>query len=83
MPYFNELQLNELETLFDLKRKEIKTLRVRDGHVTKDSKVWWRALTGPEHVVANESDHWKNIKNYPESYQLTKPLTKHIWKYLD
>ena len=79
MTQFTEEQLVELETIFNLKRSNEETLPVRDGVVTKKSMVWWRAVRAPEHVCANSSDHWYNIRNHPRVYQLAKPETKTVY----
>ena len=70
MSRFTEEQLKELETIFGLKREE-ETLPVRDGVVTKDTLVWWKGQQGLEHVLA--SNHWYNIQEHPQVYQLEKP----------
>ena len=72
MPYFTEEQLDEIATTFGLKREE--TLPVRDGVVTKATKVWWRGVHGPKRVTASED--WRNIRNYPDLYQLKEPSTR-------
>lgn len=67
----------------DLKQIEIhfglpipKGLPVLDGRVTEDMMVWWRMEDGPLRVRAKE--HWINIGNYPEAYQLAMPTIKYI-----
>lgn len=72
MPYFTEEQLNEIATAFGLKREE--TLPVRDGVVTKNTMVWWRAEHGPQRVTAGKD--WQNILEYPDLYQLKEPSTR-------
>lgn len=69
MPHFTEEQLQELETLYGLQRKD--TLPIKDGYVSKTSKVWWRGANGPEHVKAEE--HWDNIQKYPQLYSFIRP----------
>lgn len=71
-PAFTQEQLQYLEAVFGLKPIQ-ETLPVRDGVVTKETKVWWRGAAGPELVHANDKNHWGNIKRYPEIYQLKKP----------
>ncbi len=72
MLYFTEEQLQELSTIFGLKKVE-DVLPVRDGFVTKETMVWWRRKDGPILVKAGDSVHWNNIKNYPHVYQLKQP----------
>ena len=72
--HFTEEQLRELETLFNLKRTTESVAAVRDGTVTLSSVVWWRSEEGPQEVSA--WDHWRNIKEYPQAYQIKKPATK-------
>ena len=70
MPHFSEAQLQELATIFGLKKVE-ETLPVRDGVVTRESMVWWRAKDGPVCVQARQD--WYNIKAFPDLYQLMRP----------
>lgn len=76
MANFTEDQIKELETLFGLTRVE--TLPVCDGVVTRNCMVWWKSVTGPQLVRADENTHWYNIKHYPQFYQLAEPKVKHI-----
>ena len=71
MSHFTKEQLTEIATVFGLTFVEI--LPVRDGHVTKTTKVWWRSDDGPELVEAGDPEHWRNIERYPGSYQLARP----------
>jgi hypothetical protein len=68
-----EIQLYQIAKVFDLKR-QTPTLPVRDGVVTPTSKLYWRCEDGPELVLAD--DHWGNIQEFPEAYQLEKPSIK-------
>ena len=79
--FFSKEQLLELDKFFNLTvfqqnalRDSLQgeTLKVRDGHVTKQSSVWWRGVSGPEQVIAG--DHWGNIEAFPLYYQIQKPL---------
>ena len=72
MAHFTEEQLQELATIFGLKKVE-GVLPVRDGFVTKETMVWWRCEEGPILIKAGDPTHWENIKNYPRVYQLKKP----------
>ena len=72
MAHFTEEQLQELAAIFGLKKQD-DVLPVRDGFVTKETMVWWRYEDGPILVKAGEPDHWDNIKNYPNVYQLKQP----------
>lgn len=71
MTNFTEAQLTEIATAFGL--TFVESLPVRDGRVTKTTKVWWRSAEGPELVEAGHPDHWRNIELYPGSYQLARP----------
>ena len=78
MTHFTQEQLKELETIYGLKRVLPEgTLPVRDGVVTKETKVWWRGQTGPDHVVARY--HWENICEFPKVYQLAEPKRKLVY----
>lgn len=79
MSNFTEEQLAELEVVFGIKRQD--SLPVRDGRVTRDSMVWWRASKGPEQVQADSGTHWWNISQYPGVYQIEKPAYR--VEYLD
>jgi hypothetical protein len=79
MPNFTDEQLAELETVFGIKRQD--SLPVRDGRVTRDSMVWWRANLGPEHVRADSGTHWHNIHHYPDVYSIEEP--RYRTEYLD
>jgi hypothetical protein len=70
-----EAQLNQIATVFGLKKKEY--FPVLDGYVTLDDKVWWRCETGPEHVEVHRHIH--NLKEFPRAYQLSKPKTKIVY----
>jgi hypothetical protein len=74
VPQFTEEQLEELETLYGLKR--IETLPIRDGVVARHQNVWWRGEDGPEFVEAGNPSHWSNIQNFPNVYQHAKPVFK-------
>ena len=76
--HFTEEQLNEIGAYFGL--TPVETLPVRDGRVSKTCKVWWRGEYGPEHVCADEQDHWQNIRNYPDAYQIKKPVTRVVYE---
>ena len=66
-------QLDQIDTHFGLQK--VPTLPVRDGIVNPDQYVWWRCEYCPEHVRAK--DHWSNIQDHPECYQLSRPLIKY------
>ncbi len=72
MLYVTEEQLQELSTLFGMKKVE-DVLPVRDGFVTKETMVWWRHKNGPILVKAGDLANWDNIKNCPHFYQLKQP----------
>lgn len=76
MNLLTEAQLDQIATVFGLTPKD--TLPVRDGVVGRGDKVWWRNEYHPEHVYAAE--HWYNIRNYPDAYQLAKPKTRSIYE---
>ena len=69
---FTEEQLQELETIFNLKRNT-EVMGVRDGFVTKNRMLWWRYVSGPQYV--NSTEHWDNIKEYPKLYSIGEPKT--------
>lgn len=78
MSLFTLAELKELATFFNLEMPVDHIVRagllpVRDGHVDKTDKVWWRSAQGPEHVLAGDSSHWQNISNFPHVYSLAKP----------
>ena len=78
MPNFTEEQLQELEKVFNLTRKE--TLPVRDGRVAFGDLVWWRCVHGPVRESV-DGTIWENIAAHPEHYQLARPTVK--TEYLD
>lgn len=78
--HFTKEQLQEMETRYGLKAVYDEILEVRDGVVNKDSMVWWRCEHGPEYVRASSSNHWENIRNYPNAYQLAEPDYKITYK---
>lgn len=75
---FTEEQLQELESIFNLKRAT-DVLEVRDGFIAKGKMLWWRNALGPEKVASDQ--HWDNIKEFPEVYSIHEPKTSVI--YLD
>lgn len=77
---FTAEQFKELEDRYGLKpiAPAKPTLPVRDGVIEKDGMVWWRAKGGPQHVKADRQ-HWDNIRNYPDAYQLAQPQTKVVY----
>lgn len=54
-------------------RIEPESLPVRDGRVCKTDMVWWRHMDEPEHVRAGSGNHWDNIREFPDYYQIEKP----------
>ena len=80
MSYFTQEQIAELESIFGIKRQD-ETLPVRDGVVSKESIVWWRCDKGPETRIAKQC--WENIREYPEYYQIEKPVFLQTVVYLD
>jgi hypothetical protein len=85
--HFTPDQLIEIATVFSLSLDKINLsskeyATIRDGNVIKKGdSVWWRSSNGPELVISSKDNHWGNIKNYPDLYQLTEPKTEII--YLD
>lgn len=79
MAHFTEEQLQELATIFGLKKQE-DLLPVRDGVVTKETMVWWRCEEGPILAKAGDPTHWENIKKYPKAYQLNQPKVQIKYK---
>jgi hypothetical protein len=80
MNQFTEEQLKELETVFGLTRTK-NLIRVKDGLVTPDQKVWWRGANGPEECTPSDTAHAKNILKFPQLYSIGKPMMK--VEYLD
>lgn len=71
MSHFTKEQLTEIATVFGL--TFVESLPVRDGRVTKITKVWWLSADGPKLVEAGGPNHWHNIELHPGSYQLARP----------
>lgn len=57
-----------------------KQYKVRDGYVDEGDKIWWRGENGPERVIVDKG-HIRNIRDYPDVYQISAPRTK--VEYLD
>lgn len=55
---------------------DAESLPVRDGHVCKNDMVWWRHHRAPEHVRADSGNHWKNICDFPDCYQIAEPTMR-------
>ena len=70
-----EAQLNQIASVFGLTKKE--HFPVMDGYVTLDDKVWWRCEDGPQ--LVNVCEHIKNLKEFPNVYQLARPKTKIVY----
>mgnify|MGYP003704730565 CR=1 FL=1 len=75
--HFTDEQLAEIGKHFGLK-PVAERLPVRDGFIHKGDLVWWRAMEGPEHVRSDSYDHWDNIRQHPECYQITRPTLKYM-----
>jgi hypothetical protein len=72
MALFTHAQLKELAEVFNLTFVSSKAmLRVRDGFVFRDDRIWWRSNTGPQQVLAK--DDWENIQEFPELYSHAEP----------
>lgn len=80
MPHFTEEELQELESIFGIKRVT-NTIYVRDGYIKEGDTVWWRGKDGPELVCSADPSHLPNIKKCPNAYQIEKPKMK--FEYLD
>ena len=74
MKHFTEAQLQELETVFKLKR--VGELKISSGVVRPNNKVWWKGRTELKLVTAKI--HWENIRHRPEHYSHEKPTIKEI-----
>lgn len=75
---FSEAQLEELERVFELKRRpKAEVAPVRDGLVRKHDMVWWRSEEGPELVSAEE--HWGNIQQHPSLYSIGCPRVRYVY----
>ena len=70
MSSFTPEQLQELEERFNLRPKT----KVRDGFISRGDFVWWRGECGPEHVSSSNGSHWGNMLEYPNVYQIAKPV---------
>lgn len=75
MNHFTQEQLQEVAQYLGVTPPE--TLPVRDGHVGKDDRVWWRCDGGPELIAVK--DNWSAIREWPGRYQLVKPKTKVVY----
>jgi hypothetical protein len=73
---FTEPQVNYLSEVFGIDATE-EVLKVSDGFVKNSSKIWWKYNFGPEHVKASE--HWDNIKDYPDAYSVKEPKYKVVY----
>ena len=84
MSLFSPQQLAELEARYGLV-PVVEMLKVRDGSVRIDGKVWWRGADGPELVNLSNPKHLRqhrnNIEDHPDCYQIEKPSTR--VQYLD
>lgn len=75
---FSEAQLEELERVFELKRRpKAEVAPVRDGLVRKHDMVWWHSENGPEHVHAE--DHWDNLRQYPHAHSRERPQVRYVY----
>jgi len=77
MSNFTPEQLQELEARYGLVPSL--TFPVRDGVVQEGDTVWWRAEDGPEQVRVDNT-HFKNIKLFPDAYQIKEPRVKIIYE---
>lgn len=59
---------------------DAETLPVRDGYVCKADMVWWRHHRAPEHVRADDGNHWNNIRDFPYFYQIAKPTMRLVYE---
>lgn len=76
MSHFTPEQRQELETVYGLKPRDLSYLHVKDGLIYKHQQLWWKSSEGPEWVKASE--HWKNIREYPQLYSHAKPPVKSV-----
>jgi hypothetical protein len=74
---FSSSQIQYLSEVFGIDASE-EVLKVSDGFVRKASVVWWKYQFGPENVKASE--HWVNIKDYPEVYSIKEPKFKVVYE---
>lgn len=61
-------------------RIEPESLPVRDGRVCKTDMVWWRHHRAPEHVRAGSGNHWQNIREFPDCYQIAEPTIRLVYE---
>ena len=69
-------EIAQFDQLLDLQQRP-DLARVRDGLINKLDTVWWRNSEGP--IKKTAAEHWDNIKEFPEFYQITEPQTKLIY----
>jgi hypothetical protein len=74
---FSSSQIAYLSEVFGIDASE-EVLKVSDGFVKKSSMVWWKYQFGPEHTKASE--HWDNIKGYPDTYSVKEPKYKVVYE---
>jgi hypothetical protein len=74
---FSSSQIAYLSEVFGIDATE-EVLKVSDGFVKKSGKVWWKYQFGPEHAKASE--HWDNIKGYPDLYSVKEPKYKVVYE---
>ena len=72
MSLLTDEQLDQIAQVFHLNRHA--TIKVRDGFVAKDDRVWWWCESGPQQVsVVN---HLTNIQEFPNVYSIKEPQIK-------
>jgi hypothetical protein len=73
---FSSSQIAYLSEVFGIDATE-EVLKVSDGFVKKSSMVWWKNNFGP--VYEKASEHWDNIKDYPDAYSVKEPKYKVVY----
>lgn len=83
---FSQEQVDFIKHKYDIDvSSDVDVYKVRDGYVSIGDKVWWRSAQGPVQVDFVESNlqHFENIKNSPNYYQVSEPTFQISYIYQD
>lgn len=69
-------EMDQLQKVIDFSARQ-DIARVRDGLINKTDSIWWRNSNGP--IKKTAAEHWDNIKEFPEFYQIAEPKTQLIY----
>jgi len=64
----------------DIEKEQKKTIRVKDGWVARDDKVWWKYEEGPKQVTLGDA-HLHNVEEFPHLYSIKEPTYTLVVKY--